>query len=68
MQKLPGFNSERSISAASGVESQAAKRQKLDCGLLRKVHKNLLFSSLILLIVEEAAAKFIFIYLLNIWR
>ncbi|XP_054825398.1 protein TPX2 [Prosopis cineraria] len=37
-QKLPGLNDEKSVSSiASGVESQAAKRQKLDCGLLRKV-------------------------------
>ncbi|KAI9076661.1 hypothetical protein K1719_041426 [Acacia pycnantha] len=36
-QKLPGLNQERSVSIASGVESQATKRQKLDCGLLRKV-------------------------------
>ncbi|XP_028762764.1 protein TPX2 isoform X3 [Neltuma alba] len=35
--KLPGLNNERTVSIASGVESQAAKRQKLDCGLLRKV-------------------------------
>ncbi|KAK4269238.1 hypothetical protein QN277_022424 [Acacia crassicarpa] len=65
-QKLPGLNQERSVSIAFGVEGQAIKRQKLDCGLLRKVHK-LLLSSLILLLLEEAASEFVYMCLLDIW-
>ncbi|KAK4263505.1 hypothetical protein QN277_028904 [Acacia crassicarpa] len=65
-QKLPGLNQERSVSIASGVEGQATKRQKLDGGLLRKVHK-LLLSSLILLLLEEAASEFVYMCLLDIW-
>ncbi|KAK8599072.1 hypothetical protein V6N13_077012 [Hibiscus sabdariffa] len=36
-QKLPALNSNRSLGNSSAVESQAAKRQKLEGGLLRKV-------------------------------
>ncbi|KAF7828347.1 protein TPX2-like isoform X1 [Senna tora] len=36
-QKLLAPNNERKLSISSGVENQAAKRQKLDGGLLRKV-------------------------------
>ncbi|XVF51611.1 hypothetical protein PTKIN_Ptkin04bG0198100 [Pterospermum kingtungense] len=36
-QKLPVLNSDRSLGNSSAVESQAAKRQKLEGGLLRKV-------------------------------
>lgn len=43
-QRLVAPDHEGSLSTFSGVESQAAKRQKLDGGLLRKVYK-LFFSS-----------------------
>lgn len=44
-QKLQVLNSNRSLGNSSVAESQAAKRQKLEGGLLHKVHEFVKFPS-----------------------